>query len=313
MFQECRSLKELDMSSFDTSSATTFDNMFYDCLPACHFYVSDKFKVNDNATTKEMFRVPENGPAKPSYVNGCFEKKVGMLGGHPLGAQRDPIVIPYLTLTDGSDLTLYEPVMIGGGTYHRPMTNHWGTLCLPFDIDPSSTLVNCRFYGIESIDDVLTLRELTGTIAAGTPVVFCRKTDTGDAVISPVRNKMLATEPTNATEGDRLVGTYQTKVLDAGNYFIAKDAFRRVADTDKIKVAAYRAYIVKGDDSAEAPAAYNISVDSETTGIDATEAIDDLNNAQAEYFTIDGRRINGLQRGLNIVKVAGKTRKVLVK
>lgn len=77
-------------------------------------------------------------------------------------------------------------------------------------------------------------------------------------------------------------------------------------------MAAYRAYIVKAVDSA-APAAYKIAVGSETTGIDATDAIDDLNNAQAEYYTIDGRRINGLQRGLNIVKVGKKVRKVLVK
>ena len=77
-------------------------------------------------------------------------------------------------------------------------------------------------------------------------------------------------------------------------------------------MATYRAYIVKADNSA-APAAYSIAVGSETTGIDATETTDDLNNAQVEYYIIDGRRINGLQRELNIVKVGKKVHKVLVK
>lgn len=310
MFYRCHALKELELSSFNTSSANNFNQMFYEIPKSCKIYVSDNFTVGTDAKSEKMFGKDTSG-ADANYVTGRFLKKVGTLEGSPLGAHGDPLAIDNLTLTDGSNLVLTEAVQATKASYSRPMTNHWGTLCLPYDINSATDDTNCRFYGIESIDDVLTLKELTGTIDAGTPVVFCRKSDTGDAVITG-SNSGLAAEPTNATEGDRLVGTYQTKVLDAGNYFIAKDAFRRVADTDLIKVAAYRAYIVKADDSA-APAAYNIAVGSETTGIDATDAIDDLNNAQAEYYTIDGRRINGLQRGLNIVKVGKKVRKVLVK
>lgn len=307
MFYRCHALKELELSSFNTSSANNFNTMFYEIPKSCKIYVSDNFTVGTDAKSEKMFGKDTSG-ADANYVTGRFLKKVGTLDGNPLGAHGDPLAIDNLTLTDGSNLVFTEAVQATKASYSRPMTNHWGTLCLPYDINSATDDTNCRFYGIESIDDVLTLKELTGTIDAGTPVVFCRKSDTGDAVITGC-NSGLAAEP---TEGDRLVGTYQTKVLDAGNYFIAKDAFRRVADTDFIKVAAYRAYIVKAVDSA-APAAYNIAVGSETTGIDATDAIDDLNNAQAEYYTIDGRRINGLQRGLNIVKVGKKVRKVLVK
>ena len=47
-----------------------------------------------------------------------------------------------------------------------------------------------------------------------------------------------------------------------------------------------------------------------TTGIDATTN----KNAAEQYFSIDGRRLQHLEKGLNIVKSAdGTTRKVMVK
>ena len=50
---------------------------------------------------------------------------------------------------------------------------------------------------------------------------------------------------------------------------------------------------------------------------DGTTAIDNLNaisnDANAEYYNANGRRTNGLQKGLNIVKRGSKTYKIMVK
>ena len=50
---------------------------------------------------------------------------------------------------------------------------------------------------------------------------------------------------------------------------------------------------------------------------DGTTAIDNLNaisnDANAEYYDANGRRTNGLQKGLNIVKRGSKTYKIMVK
>ena len=46
------------------------------------------------------------------------------------------------------------------------------------------------------------------------------------------------------------------------------------------------------------------------SGIDAVSATD---NIAAEYYDVNGRRLNALQKGLNIVKRGNRTTKVLVK
>ena len=49
---------------------------------------------------------------------------------------------------------------------------------------------------------------------------------------------------------------------------------------------------------------------------DSTTAIDTLNtiaNDKAEYYDLQGKRLNEPQKGINIVKRGGKTMKVIIK
>ena len=49
---------------------------------------------------------------------------------------------------------------------------------------------------------------------------------------------------------------------------------------------------------------------------DSTTAIDSLNtiaNDKAEYYDLQGKRLNEPQKGINIVKRGGKTMKVIIK
>ena len=74
----------------------------------------------------------------------------------------------------------------------------------------------------------------------------------------------------------------------------------------------FRAYMI---DNSSAPSAgakmFSIGFDD-----DSTTAIDSLNtiaNDKAEYFDLQGKRLNEPQKGINIVKRGGKTMKVIIK
>ena len=73
----------------------------------------------------------------------------------------------------------------------------------------------------------------------------------------------------------------------------------------------FRAYMV---DSSSAPAAgarmFSISVGGSTTAIEQLESTAD---SKAEYYDLQGRRLQNLQKGVNIVKRGGKTMKVIIK
>lgn len=73
----------------------------------------------------------------------------------------------------------------------------------------------------------------------------------------------------------------------------------------------FRAYMV---DNSSAPAAgarmFSISVGGSTTAIEQLESTAD---SKAEYYDLQGRRLQNLQKGVNIVKRGGKTMKVIIK
>ena len=55
----------------------------------------------------------------------------------------------------------------------------------------------------------------------------------------------------------------------------------------------------------------SIGIGDETTTIDHLNAIS--SDAEAEYYDMRGRRTNGLQKRLNIVKRGNKTYKIIIK
>ena len=135
-------------------------------------------------------------------------------------------------------------------------------------------------------------------------------------------NAEIATAPTVAgTNKDvNLVGSF-TKIggkdnqgLDKNDYIIGKDKFWRVSDLDggnRVGIKPMRAYIRPATASQARAAMLSIGKGDGTTAIDNLNAIS--NDANAEYYDANGRRTNGLQKGLNIVKRGSKTYKIMVK
>ena len=230
-----------------------------------------------------------------------------------------------LTLADGEDFKDYEPFISKTISYSRdiPKGSTWGTLCLPFAIDQSQ-VKECKFYRLTGIDkDCITLEsyEDGAEIPAGTPVLF--KMNEGKTSLSlSASNAEIATAPTVAgTNKDvNLVGSFtkiggkDNKGLDKNDYIIGKDKFWRVFDLNDgngVGIKAMRAYIHPATASQARAAMLSIGKGDGTTAIDNLNAIS--NDANAEYYDANGRRTNGLQKGLNIVKRGSKTYKIMVK
>ena len=231
-----------------------------------------------------------------------------------------------LTLVDGEDFKDYEPFISKTISYSRdiPKGSIWGTLCLPFAIDQSKE-TECKFYrltGIDNDNECITLESYEeGIIPAGTPVLF--KMNEGKTSLSlSASNAEIATAPTVAgTNKDvNLVGSF-TKIggkdnqgLDKNDYIIGKDKFWRVSDLDggnRVGIKPMRAYIHPATASHARAAMLSIGKGDGTTAIDNLNAIS--NDANAEYYDANGRRTNGLQKGLNFVKRGSKTYKIMVK
>ena len=231
-----------------------------------------------------------------------------------------------LTLADGEDFKDYEPFISKTISYSRdiPKGSTWGTLCLPFAIDQSQ-VKECKFYRLTGIDkDCITLEsyEDGAEIPAGTPVLF--KMNEGKTSLSlSASNAEIATAPTVAgTNKDvNLVGSF-TKIggndnqgLAENDYIIGKDRFWLVSELKKdgkgVGIKPMRAYIHPATASQARAAMLSIGKGDGTTAIDNLNAIS--NDANAEYYDANGRRTNGLQKGLNIVKRGSKTYKIMVK
>ena len=278
---------------------------------------------------------PEHDADKHIYHMGCrnegctLHKYVADRAGNievTKDANNKFVATEDLTLADGEDFKDYEPFISKTISYSRniPEGSTWGTLCLPFAIDQSQE-TDCKFYSLTDIDadnKCITLESCEeGIIPAGTPVLF--KMNEGKTSLSlSASNAEIATAPTVAgTNTDvNLVGSF-TKIggngnqgLDKNDYIIGKNKFWRVFDLNDGKgvgIKPMRAYIHPANESLARAAMLSIGKGDGTTAIDNLNAIS--NDANAEYYDANGRRTNGLQKGLNIVKRGSKTYKIMVK
>lgn len=334
MFKGCSSLQTLDLSSFNTGLANSFTDMFDGCSALRTIYVSDLFRFKNGVSSSNMFRnchllkgaisfEPSTiDKTYASYVWGYLTKKVGTNGNEIIGATGSPLTIDALPLDDSKAYTLYEDCDVNAATYERQVKSEWATLCLPYTIHPSSEDNTCYFYTLKSVgtESVELMRVEEGVIEAGQPVVVRKKNaeQTSFRVVSgtasPGEKAKAVTKPTNRETGHRLMGTFAPIELADDCYFIAKDLFRLVSNykpaATGVKIAAYRAYIQPEGTLEGGSAQLTIGVDEGTNQVDAATLVDLLNDTEAEYYDVQGRRIPQLQRGINIVKVGSKVMKV---
>lgn len=334
LFQGCSSLQTLDLSSFDISGAGSVNYLFDGCSALQTIYVNDLFKIKYGVKSSNMFRdchslkgaisfePTKKNETYANYKSGYLTKKVGTNGNEIIGATGYPLTIDALPLDDSKAYTLYEDCDVNNASYEREVKSEWATLCLPYTIQPSSEDNTCYFYTLKSVgtESVELMRVEEGVIEAGQPVVVRKKNaeQTSFCVVSgtasPDEKAKAVTKPTNRETGHRLMGTFAPIELNDDCYFIAKNLFRLVSDykpaATGVKIAAYRAYIQPDATQKGGSAQLTIGVDEGTSRVDAATLVDLLNDTEAEYYDVQGRRIPQLQRGVNIVKVGSKVMKV---
>ena len=336
MFGYCNGLTSLDLTSFNTANVTDMDQMFLGCSTLTTIYVSEKF-VTDQVRGYDMFsgcrslKDYSNSKRDHNYANyktGYFTKLVGKNGDEKIGATGETLATDNLVLDDDKDFVAYEPFAATAASYSRKMNagTTWATLCLPFAIVQSQE-TECKFYrltGIDNDNECITLESCEGAeIPAGTPVLF--KMNEGEQTLSiSAQDASIVTEPKAGTNTDvNLVGSF-TKIggkdnqgLTDTDYIIGKDKFWLVSELKKdgnskgVGIKPMRAYIHPATASQARAAMLSIGKGDGTTAIDNLNAIS--NDANAEYYDANGRRTNGLQKGLNIVKRGSKTYKIMVK
>ena len=345
MFKGCSALTSLDLTNFNTAEVRDMNRMFNmldeSSTALTTIYVSDNFVTTNVQNGKNMFKncTKLKGFQKyflldidhqyANYKTGYFTKLVGKNGEEKIGAVGKTLATENLVLDDGKDFVAYEKFAAKDASYSRTMNagTTWGTLCLPFAIVQSQE-TECKFYrltGIDNDNECITLEsyEEGAKIPAGTPVLF--KMNEGVQTLSiSAQNAELVKEPVAGTNTDvNLVGSF-TKIggkdnqgLTDTDYIIGRDKFWLVSELKKdgngkgVGIKPMRAYIHPATVSQARAAMLSIGKGDGTTAIDNLNAIS--NDANAEYYDANGRRTNGLQKGLNIVKRGSKTYKIMVK
>ena len=299
-FMNCRSLSgELVIPA----SVTEIGNhAFYDCqnlsaetrqvtLPKSLKKIGENvFRSSNNIHTVNFLSLPE-----------------GISGN--LGYKKKAV-----SLSDESYISDQASGTVDEISYTRQMSNNWGTLVLPYSL----TLTGNEPYRLYSIDNMtgeeLVLKQLNGEVAAGTPCVVKRNGSESELTFSANNAELNMAINDQPMDGMKFSGTYWTKDVDNG-YIIAKDCFwnveklKGVGSVTAVKVRPFRAWL--DGTSANAPAQLSMRIDGSATGIDA---IDTLNDAEAEYYDLSGKRLDEPQRGVNIVRMkSGKTKKIIIK
>ena len=335
MFSQCNQLTSLDVTNFNTVNVTNMSYMFASCRALTTIYVSDKFVTDKVTKGSYMFNSCRNlkgfissktGHTCANYKTGYFTKLVGKNGDEKIGATGETLATDNLVLDDDKDFVAYEPFAAKAVSYNRTMNagTTWATLCLPFEVSLADK--NFRAFKLLSADDVtgtVELEEIEGSIAAGTPVIIKMK-DGATKLNFTEANMEIAKDVQTAETANgnyNLQGIYTQKVFDKdadNNCYIVKgnklmNPAKLLENTNTTTVGSkpFRAYMV-GNSSAPAAGArmFSISVGGSTTAIEQLETTAD---SKAEYYDLQGRRLQDLQKGINIVKRGGKTMKVIIK
>ena len=344
MFGNNFGLSSLDVTNFNTKNVTNMTEMFQNCIALKTIYVGDKFVTDKVTDGSDMFlrcdklkganaldkNKPKTGFDNANYKTGYFTKLVGKNGDEKIGATGETLATDNLVLDDDKDFVAYEPFAAKAASYSRTMKEGttWATLCLPFEVSLQNQ--NFRAFKLLSADDAaetVELEEIKTSIAAGTPVIIKMK-DGATKLSFTGANKTIANEVKTAETANsnyQLQGLYTQKVFskaaDNNCYIVKGEKLMNPAKllekttTKFVGSKPFRAYM---EDKSSAPVAgarmFSIRIGDGTTAIKQLEAdAADTADGKAEYYDLQGHRLQDLQKGVNIVKRGGKTMKVVIK
>ena len=209
-------------------------------------------------------------------------------------------------------VTNYQPGTYSNVSIARTFKTGYSTLALPFSTTATALRGTVYAFTGEDVDDagnrILTVEEVDN-VEANVPYFFYATEATESIMFENV--EVVAMESKKVEKDDwTFISNFTpnfTGIVD--NYGVQGDKVRPAGEGAFLN--GMRAYLTYNG-TEENEAGVRINFGGEATGI---EAIDALTSGTVEaIYTINGTRVNSLQKGLNIVKMSnGKTQKVLVK
>ena len=343
MFFYCTGLKTIDISNFNTQAVKDMKSMFRYCTNLATIYVGENFVTTNARSSDNMFdncqllkgALPKYNANKTNhkfanYKTGYFSKLVGKNGNDKIGAAGETLTAESLALDDNKDFVAYELFAAKATSYNRTINTGktgttWATLCLPFEVSLDNQ--NFRAFNLLSANETtntIELEEITTIIPAGTPVII--KMNDGETQLNFTEaDKEIANEVKTAATADgnyQLKGLYTQKEFNKnadnncyivkGNKLMNPAMLLEKTKVQKVASKPFRAYMVDNS-SAPTAGAKMFSIGFDNDGTTAIDTINTIANDKAEYYDLQGNRLNEPQKGINIVKRNGKTMKVIIK
>lgn len=224
----------------------------------------------------------------------------------------------YVNLSDASYVSDDAYAYLDGASYVRTMTNTWGSLVLPYDMLLPSDAPYSVFTIEKMTNDEVVLKHCTFKLMPGVAYIVRRDGEEKTLTFSPDRSVEIRMKMQPAEVGNlKFSGTYQAKEVTDG-YILAQDRFWNVAklktvapETQAVMVGPFRSWL-EGTTANTSPS-LSMRIGDSTTGIDNVAPLEMLNANDAEYYDLNGKRLDAPMKGVNIVKRGNKTMKVIIK
>lgn len=224
----------------------------------------------------------------------------------------------YVNLSDASYVSDDAYAYLDGASYVRTMTNTWGSLVLPYEMLLPSDAPYSVFTIEKMTNDEVVLKRCTFKLMPGVAYIVRRDGEEKTMTFSPDRSVEIRMKMQPAEVGNlKFSGTYQAKEVTDG-YILAQDRFWNVAklkaaapETQAVMVGPFRSWL-EGTTANTSPS-LSMRIGDSTTGIDNVAPLEMLNANDAEYYDLNGKRLDAPMKGVNIVKRGNKTMKVIIK
>lgn len=224
----------------------------------------------------------------------------------------------YVNLSDASYVSDDAYAYLDRASYVRTMTNTWGSLVLPYEMLLPSDAPYSVFTIEKMTNDEVVLKRCTFILNPGVAYIVRRDGEEKTLTFSPDRSVEIRMKMQPAEVGNlKFSGTYQAKEVTDG-YILAQDRFWNVAklkaaapETQAVMVGPFRSWL-EGTTANTSPS-LSMRIGDSTTGIDNVAPLEILNANDAEYYDLNGKRLDAPMKGVNIVKRGNKTMKVIIK
>lgn len=212
-----------------------------------------------------------------------------------------------VALTDGFDKSLFPNATITTDSYTRVgVTNAWGTICLPFDVESNQNIQYYQLSGVDPATGVMSFAKMD-EVKANTPCVF--QNLSGEATLEfssslPAEMNRDNVEYRIFEDDDwYIIGTYQNLVLNVaagGNeegqnlYYISNNKFWHAEGTLRMKP--FRAYFqYKGSSLSAAASRFSVAVSTNEMSTDLRSS--SIEEEDGVLYDLLGNRVTNMVEG----------------